>query len=302
MPKPLLFVLLITLLLPGCQQAGEEKTHSTTILTAQTPEPLEGIMEFIAGQLALSDLKYSSLVTGIDSLNVYFGSMKQMGNPGYWISAAIRDSVMSWSTIGLLPNDSTAIISDNVDLDFDHGTKRVSLRLMLNPQSGQVVYSWLNKGKAGVQAQIMEIETPIRMNKPFPELEVNLLSGESLRIAGLKGKYVVIKWWHSYCGPCIAAMPGLNELKKKYENHPDVEFLAITMETRQRVEEFLKIRDFTFLHSLGNQESSAIFGESFPKYVIIDPEGIVIYLASGGSEKSYEAIDHSLSMTLKTRV
>lgn len=295
----LFFLLSFMTILNSCKLTSEEENgFMKTSLNSEAPKILEPIMEIIASQISLSDLKYTSLNTGMDTVDIYFGSFIQFDNPGYWISIAINDSVLSWATVSLLDTDTLEFPSNNVDINFDNGTKRVSLSVMHNPYTDEVFYTWLQNGEKSNHVLIVDIDTPIKINSPFPDLEVNLLSGESLKINDLLGKYVVINWWHSSCGPCIAAMPGLNKLITKYENHPDIEFIAITTDSKERVEGLLKRREFNFLQSLGNKESSEIFGETFPKYVIINPDGIVTYLTSGGSENSYEGIDNSLLQQL----
>lgn len=300
----LLIVLGIPAILPGCMQVSEENNKEEvflkTNLISEAPKSLEPTMEFIASQMSLSDLKYASLETGIDSVSIYFGSMKQFDNPGHWISLAINDSILSWSTVPLPDTDTLEFPSNNVDLNFDNGTKRISLCVMHNPDTNEVFYTWLQQGEIINHAQIVNIDTPIQINHSFPDLEVSLLSEGPLKINDLSGKYVVINWWHTGCGPCVAAIPGLNQLVTKYKDHPDVEFIAIAADSKERVEGLLERKEFKFLQSLGNKESTGIFGESFPKYVIVNPEGVVTYLASGGSENSHEGIDRSLSQQIET--
>ena len=43
----------------------------------------------------------------------------------------------------------------------------------------------------------------------------------------LKGKVVVLEFWTTWCGPCVAAIPHLNELSEKYADKP-VQFIAIS--------------------------------------------------------------------------
>lgn len=295
----LLALSLISACMVSCQLKSEvENGFMRTQLNSQAPEPLVLLMETIKSQMNLSDIKYSSLNTGIDTVDIYFGSFMQLDRPGYWISIAINGSPLSWTTVSLLDSDTLEFPSNNIDLNFDNGSKRVSLRLNHNPETDEIFYSWLHKGEISKNAQILVIETPIGVNRPFPDLEVNLLNGEPIRINDFLGKYIVINWWHSACGPCIAAMPGLNKLIATYENHPDIKFIAIAADSKERVEGFLKRREFNFLQTLGNNESAEIFGESFPKYVIINPDGIVTYYASGGSENSHVDIDNSLSQQI----
>jgi thiol-disulfide isomerase/thioredoxin len=139
-----------------------------------------------------------------------------------------------------------------------------------------------------------DIELPIRVNKPLPELELELMNGDTLNTKELSDKYVVINWWNTGCKPCIAGIPKLNGLVKKYKTS-DVFFLAIALDKRERVENLLRKREFNFTHALGNKKAAEIFGQSYPKYVILNPKRKVIYFRGGGSEERYEQIDRILS-------
>ena len=67
------------------------------------------------------------------------------------------------------------------------------------------------------------------------------------------------------------------------------------MDKRERVENLLRKREFNFTHALGNKKAAEIFGQSYPKYVILNPKGKVIYFRGGGSKERYEQIDRILS-------
>src|ERR1043166_8835648 len=63
--------------------------------------------------------------------------------------------------------------------------------------------------------------------------------GKKVEWAALKGKVVVLEFWATWCGPCIAAIPHLNELADKFKDEP-IQFIAITSEDEKVVRRFLR--------------------------------------------------------------
>ncbi len=51
-----------------------------------------------------------------------------------------------------------------------------------------------------------------------PDFSAQLVSGENFQLSDLQGKYVLLDFWGSWCGPCLAESPHLVRLHKKYQN------------------------------------------------------------------------------------
>ena len=68
---------------------------------------------------------------------------------------------------------------------------------------------------------------------------LNAPDGASAEWAHLKGKVVGVEFWATWCAPCIASIPHLNELAEQYRDE-DVVFISLTDEPLATVESFLK--------------------------------------------------------------
>ncbi|MCM1297333.1 MAG: AhpC/TSA family protein, partial [Muribaculaceae bacterium] len=64
----------------------------------------------------------------------------------------------------------------------------------------------------------------VKRQSQFIDFEVDELQGKKSRLNDFvgKGKYTLIDFWASWCGPCRAAIPHLRELNNKYENRLDI--------------------------------------------------------------------------------
>ena len=68
------------------------------------------------------------------------------------------------------------------------------------------------------------------IGKPF-ELEfTDAIKDTQITMKGLKGKVVVIDFWATWCGPCIAEMPNMKKLYAEYKDK-GVEFIGVSLDT-----------------------------------------------------------------------
>lgn len=141
------------------------------------------------------------------------------------------------------------------------------------------------------------------IGKPAPELSIEkFLQAPDVEINSeqLRGKVVILEFWATWCAPCIAQIPHLNELSEAFEHEP-VRFISITDENEMKVKRFLQKRMMNSWIGLDHDRSmfKAYQIRFLPTTVLIDTEGRVAAVTNPASINR-ETISNLL--TMKTTV
>lgn len=135
------------------------------------------------------------------------------------------------------------------------------------------------------------------INMPAPKFTLANLKGESVSLDKLKGKVIVVDYWATWCGPCIASFPGMQKAVDKYKSDDKVEFLFVntwqTEENREKVvKDWLATTPYTFniLLDSKNVKDPSKFDvvsdykvDGIPTKFIVDANGNIRFKKVGGS-------------------
>lgn len=128
---------------------------------------------------------------------------------------------------------------------------------------------------------------PAAEREPAPEVSGTTLEGEPTSLADRKGKVVVVNFWASWCAPCRAEAPALEEVAK--ETKADgVEFLGINIKDNKAPAKAF-VRNFkTSYPSIYDQSGAIAMGfrktvppSAIPSTLVIDRQGRVAAVVIG---------------------
>ena len=100
----------------------------------------------------------------------------------------------------------------------------------------------------------------------------------------LKNKYIVLEFWATWCGPCIAAVPHMNSIQKDF-NQKDLYYISITDESVEKVERSLKRINFNSIVVTDLTKKTQInYGDgkegldAYPLTILIDKNGVIKWI------------------------
>ena len=115
-----------------------------------------------------------------------------------------------------------------------------------------------------------------------PDFVAQTYDGKKVRLSDLRGKVVMINFWATWCGPCIAEMPQLQKLSEKFAGDQRLVMVGISMDDQmQNPARFLKQHQLSWTQwyggAAGTQDAFDAFAiQAIPSLWIISPTGKIV--------------------------
>lgn len=122
--------------------------------------------------------------------------------------------------------------------------------------------------------------------RPAPALALADMDGRPTDLAALRGRWVMVHFWASWCGPCRREMPTLATLIRTLPRERLTVLLVNTAESDDEVFAFLAsvAPELDTLMDRDGQVTARWQPRGLPSTFLVDPEGRLRYLALGGRD------------------
>ncbi len=141
----------------------------------------------------------------------------------------------------------------------------------------------------------------IRIGMMAPEIVQTDFLGKPVSLTSLKGKYVLLDFWASWCGPCRRDFPQVKELYKEYNKY-GFEIIGISKDTDTTA--YLKAIEKDGINLWANtlfneQIMKSYFVAAIPVKILIDPKGLIMGIWRGGNDENFNALRSMIENNIK---
>ena len=164
----------------------------------------------------------------------------------------------------------------------------VVIVLLIIPQTRQPIQVFLHKGLALISPSEISVDKRETLSS-YKDWDLIDSNGTRFNFKEAEGKVVFINFWATWCPPCIAEMPSIDNLYKDYSDR--VVFLLVSNEESKTIANFQSKNGYSFkFHQQLTQAPKALQTSSIPQTYIIDKKGGIVMDKTGAANWNSDSI------------
>ncbi len=127
--------------------------------------------------------------------------------------------------------------------------------------------------------------------KPMPNFQGTTITGKPFQLKDLKGKFVLLDFWGSWCKPCITEIPGLKSLEALNDGKLAIVGLICRDEKLDALNIIDKYKITTTQLYSNTTNYGKLFGiRDYPSKILLDKNGVVVKVFTGYSDANFKEI------------
>ncbi|MGI9530420.1 redoxin family protein [Lutimonas sp.] len=123
----------------------------------------------------------------------------------------------------------------------------------------------------------------LKKGDPSPKFNYPDQNGKNVSLDDLKGKYVYVDVWATWCGPCKKEIPFLKEMDEEYKGK-NIAFVSLSIDKMEHKEKWLQMikdEDLKGIQIMADNDWSSDFVTAYkiqgiPRFILIDTEGNIV--------------------------
>lgn len=167
----------------------------------------------------------------------------------------------------------------------------IGIILLIIPQTRTPIQVFLHKGLSLFGPSV--IDESERETVSFSSWRLQELNGQEINFQSLKGEVTLVNFWATWCPPCIAEMPSIQELYDDYKDK--INIVLVSNEDSGVIEKFMINRGYDFEVYRPLEAYPSFFDvRSIPRTYIISKSGQIIMDKKGSANWNSQSVRNEL--------
>jgi thiol-disulfide isomerase/thioredoxin len=191
-------------------------------------------------------------------------------------------------------NEESALLIPLLRDKYETGVNTLSSKV----KSGRMASYYLPFIKFMEKRKAMEdLSSKLSHGKLAPDFTLKDIKGGNFKLSSLRGKYVVLDFWGSWCGWCIKAIPNIKKYYEKYKGKLEIVGVDCN-DTEVNWKNAVAKYQIPWLHVKNEKDANDVtlkYGVmGYPTLVIIAPDGKILKIYQGEKPDFFTTLDSLL--------